>query len=251
MLTSLWRRSRAGAVRLAIQLRLLQLLDREHRGLQAVVDVMAEVSDLIREVDDLRLEARIGRRIEFLRGGTIVKVRMLDDALAHLEAEIEAAEIRIAVFDPINRAQALRVVIEASMGPHQIVQHLLARMPERRMPEVVRERDRLSEFLIETECARDGARDLRRLHRVREAGAIVVALVIDEHLGLVFETAEGGAMNDAIAIALETGAHRMVGLGDAPSAAVFRQHRVGSEAACLDLLKFSPSSQHRGGSPVE
>ena len=59
--------SRARSVGLAIELRLLQLLDREHPGLQAIVDVVAEVGDLIGEVDDLRFETRISRGIEFLR----------------------------------------------------------------------------------------------------------------------------------------------------------------------------------------
>ena len=142
-------------------------------------------------------------------------------------------------------------MIETAVGTHQLVEHLLAGVSERRMAEVVRERDRLGEFLIQPEGARDRARDLRGLHRVREAGAVVVALVIDEDLGLVLEAAERGAMDYAIAIALEAGAHRMVGLGDAPATAVPRQHRIGSEAARLDLFQFSPSSQHRNGSPAE
>jgi hypothetical protein len=35
-----------------------------------------------------------------------------------------------------------------------------------------------------------------------------VALVIDEHLGLVFEPAERSRMDDAVAVALELGARR-------------------------------------------
>jgi hypothetical protein len=38
---------------------------------------------------------------------------------------------------------------------------------------------------------------------VRQAGAKQVAFVIDEDLGLVFEAAKGGGMDDAIAVALE------------------------------------------------
>ena len=37
---------------------------------------------------------------------------------------------------------------------------------------------------------RDGARDLRHFERMRESGAIQVALVIDEHLGFVDQAAE-------------------------------------------------------------
>ena len=49
--------------------------------------------------------------------------------------------------------------------------------------------------------------------RVREAGAVVVALVEHEHLGLVGQAAEGGGVHDAVAVALEGGAHGAGGLG--------------------------------------
>ena len=52
------------------------------------------------------------------------------------------------------------------------------------------------------ERAGDGARDLRDFQRMREAGAVQVALVIDEHLGLVDQPAERGGMDDAVAVAL-------------------------------------------------
>ena len=179
-------------------------------------------------------------RIEFLRRGTIVKMRMLDDALAHLEAQIESAKIRIANLDPVHRAQALRVVIEAAVRPHQIVEHVLAGVAERRMPEVVRERDRFGEFLVEAERAR-GAGDLRGLQRVREPRAVVVALVIDENLGLVFEAAKRGGMNYAIAIALKRGAHRMIGLGfgarGCPSTASHTEPRLRASISSSSILR--------------
>ena len=42
----------------------------------------------------------------------------------------------------------------------------------------------------------------------------MVALVIDEHLGLVGEAAEGGRMDDPVAVALELGPRRRRRLGD-------------------------------------
>ncbi len=42
----------------------------------------------------------------------------------------------------------------------------------------------------------------------------MVALVMDEHLGLVGEPAKRGRMDDAIAVALEFGAGRRRRLGD-------------------------------------
>jgi hypothetical protein len=47
-----------------------------------------------------------------------------------------------------------------------------------------------AQCLVQAERARDGARDLRDLERMREPGAIQVALVVDEDLCLVDEAAE-------------------------------------------------------------
>ena len=86
-------------------------------------------------------------------------------------------------------------------------------MAERRMAEVVRERQRLGQVLVQRQHAGDGAGDLRHLQAVRQPGAVVVALVEHEHLRLVGEAPEGGGVDDAVAVALVTGPHRAAGLG--------------------------------------
>jgi hypothetical protein len=40
---------------------------------------------------------------------------------------------------------------------------------------------------------------------MRQAGPVVVAFVINENLGFVFETAESGAMNDPVPVTFESG----------------------------------------------
>jgi hypothetical protein len=66
--------------------------------------------------------------------------------------------------------------------------------------------------------ARDRARDLRDLERVRHARAVVVALGGDEHLRLVLQAPEGLGVDDAVAVALECGAIgiRLLGAFTAP-----------------------------------
>ena len=76
-------------------------------------------------------------------------------------------------------------------------------MPERRMAEIVRQRERLGEILVETERPRERARDLLHFQGVRQPRPVMIALVEDEDLGLVFEPAEGGGMDDAVAVAPE------------------------------------------------
>src|SRR5919112_973460 len=95
--------------------------------------------------------------------------------------------------------------------PHAAVEHRLARVPEGWVAEVVPEPDRLREVLVQAERPRHGARDAARLERVREPGAVVVALRGDEHLSLVLEAPERLRVDDPVTVALERGA--VVGVG--------------------------------------
>jgi hypothetical protein len=58
-----------------------------------------------------------------------------------------------------------------------------------------------------------GAGDLGNLERVRESRTEPVALVIDQHLGLVLEAPERGAVDDPIAVALKLAAEARRRLG--------------------------------------
>ena len=138
---------------------------------------------------------------------------MLGEALQRLERQVEAVEARILALEPRHDLEALGVVVEAAVGRHGRGQRPLAGMAERRMAEIVGQRQRLGEILVEAQQAGDGAGDLRHLQGVGEARAVVVALVEHEHLRLVGEAPEGGGMHDAVAVALEGRAHGAGGLG--------------------------------------
>ena len=117
---------------------------------------------------------------------------MLDQAFQRLPGEIEAVETGIAAFQLGDDAQRLRVVIEAAEPAQGCVERALAGVAERRMAEIVRQRQRLGEVLVEAERARQRAGDLRHFQRMGEPRAVVVALVIDEDLRLVRQPAERG-----------------------------------------------------------
>ena len=78
-------------------------------------------------------------------------------------------------------------------------------MAERRVAEVVGERERLGQVLVEPERARQRPGDLGHFQGVGQPGAVVVALVEHEDLGLVLEPAEGGRMDDAVGSRAGTG----------------------------------------------
>ena len=117
---------------------------------------------------------------------------MLQDALARLEHQVQAVEGAVALFQRVDHAQALQVVLEAAVVLHAVVQRVLAGVAERRVAEVVRQRDRFDQVFVQPQRARDRAADLRHLEGMRQPRAEQVALVVQEHLGLVYQAAERG-----------------------------------------------------------
>ena len=112
---------------------------------------------------------------------------------------------------------------EAALA-QQLVECLLPRMAERRVTDVVPDRDRLGEVLVQAQRPRDPARDPGGLERVREPGAEVVALGIDEDLRLVAQAAEGLRVDDPVAVALERGPQPAFLLGSLAPARLVRAH---------------------------
>ena len=125
----------------------------------------------------------------------------------------------------------MAVVVEPAVVGHAGVERVLAGVAERGVAEIVAERDRLGEVVVEPERAGERAGDLRDLDRMGEAGAEMVALVMDEHLGLVGEAAEGGRMDDAVPVALELGSGRRRRLGNEAPGRARRIGRIGRPAS--------------------
>ena len=106
-------------------------------------------------------------------------------------------------------------------------------MRERRMPDIVGQRQRLGQVLVQLQNVGQRAGDLRDLDGVGQAVAEMVGETGREDLGLGFQAAEGARMNHAVAVALEGVAVRMVGFGISPAPASFhrksqpRQHAGG------------------------
>ncbi len=110
-------------------------------------------------------------------------------------------------------------MVEAAERREAGVERPLAGVAERRMTEIVGQRQGLGEILVEPKPPRQRARNLCHFEGVREPGAVMVALVEDEDLGLVLEAAERGGMDDAIAVAAEVAAAfaRRLGMEPAPA----------------------------------
>src|SRR5213079_1637426 len=157
-----------------------------------------------------------------------------EDAVAHLPGQVEAAALALEMLD---RAQRVLVMAEAAGAAlaEQLVEGLLARVAEGRVAEVVAEADRLDEVLVQSQRARHSAGDPGRLERVRQPGAEVVALGVDEHLRLVTQAAEGLRVDHPVAVALERRAQAALLLGVLAPAALVRPHGERRQPALLVL----------------
>src|SRR5580658_6277860 len=113
------------------------------------------------------------------------------------------------------------VIEEQAVLAHGTIERLFARMTERRMAEVVHQRERLCQVYIEIERTGDGARDLCHLDGVREAVAEMVRIAAGEDLRLGFQAAKGAGVDDAIAVPLVIISIRMRRLREAASAGMF------------------------------
>jgi hypothetical protein len=109
--------------------------------------------------------------------------------------------IRIPLLELLHDSQRVQIVIEASAAPlHQFVQFALARVTERRMPDVVHQCQRFHQLRIQPERRRHRSRNLRHLERVRQPVAKMIRKTHRENLRLRFEPTKRPRVHNAIAI---------------------------------------------------
>ena len=172
---------------------------------------------------------------------------MFPQTFAHFERQVQAGKIWIRRFEQLYNAHALTIVIESAVVLHAFRQHLLTGMPKGRVPEIMGERDRFRQVLVQSQRARDGATDRRDLDGMRQAGAQMIASPVKENLGLIFHAAEGAGMNDPGAIALKLGPISMARLGVFAAARFTRflcKRREDGALCRLHLLPRFPAPAH-------
>ena len=194
---------------------------------------MAVVGDFIGQIGQLRFQGRLRAVDEALgHGPQFARMRqraVFQNAFARLEHQVQAVKGAVVLFQRIDHAQALQVVLEAAVRLHALIEHVLAHVAEWRVAQVMRQGDGFHQIFIQAQVARDGAAHLRHFQAVRQARAEQVSLVIEENLGLVFEAAEGRGMDDAVAVALELAARGVRRLGKATSLSLRRMGRIGGQ----------------------
>ena len=204
-----------------------------------VVEIGGVVGDFVGQIDHLRFERRAEAGQIFVERGNFAGSEIagvLHDAFAHLEGKIQSGEARITLLELIDDAERLNIVIEVvAVAPHLRVERILAGVGEGRMPDVVGQGEGFGEVLIESEGGGDGAGDLGDLDGVGETIAEMIGKAGGEDLGLGFQAAEGARVDDAVAIALEGVAVRMLGFRDSGGRGRPRPETAGARASALFL----------------
>ena len=221
-----------------------QLLEIEEARLETIVEIGCVVRDFVHQIDQLRFKRRplvekiLGERRKFRRG---IVPRMFDDSLAHLKREIQTREIEIALLELLDDPQRVEIVVEAvAVLAHARIEPAFAGVAERRMPDIVDQRERLDQVGIEIERARHRARDLRHFDRVREPVAEMIGETHGENLRFRFQAAKRARMDHAVAVARVVVSVGMLRFRVAPAARPPHVHCVGCQR---HRTHFSASEQ--------
>ena len=224
------------AVALADNRQFAHVLVRDHSGAQPVLQIVVVVGDVVGERRDLGLGAGMGGELEIVarrvlrqRPGQFARDRpvVLGEPLERLPCQVQPVEADIVALQRGDDADRLGVVVESAMMGHARLERVLPGVAEGGVAEIMGERHRLGQFLIEAQRARDGARHLRHLERMGQARPEQVALALDEDLGLLLEPAERAGVDDPVAVALKAGAEGALGLLHQPAAGGPRIRRAG------------------------
>ena len=140
--------------------------------------------------------------IEFLKNDHPLRF-MFGNSLAHFVGEIKAGMFGVPLFEHINDSQRLSVMVEAAGRLKQLVENILAGVPEGCVSQIMGQCYRFGQVLVKAKIAGYRPTDLGYFDSVCQAGPVMVLLMRYEDLGFVFQTAEGCRMNDAVAVALE------------------------------------------------
>ena len=176
-----------------------------------IVNIVVDIGNAVGKVDNAAF-----RRTRLAPAG------MADNAVAHLARKVQ-------ILEHIHNAQTLLVVPKTERT--NLIERRLSGVTERRVPEIMSERDRFGQILIESKRPRDCPRNLRDLERVRQPSTVVVALRRDKYLRLVAQPPERLRVDNAVAVALKAGAVRT------------RLHRA--QPACGAVRKGRPRLEHR------
>src|SRR5262245_55923687 len=97
----------------------------------------------------------------------------------------------------------MQVVVKSAVRGHAEVERVLSGVTERRVAEVVRQRDRFREVFVKAKLPRNGSADLCDFQTVRQPRAGVVVGDGREDLRLAHQPPEGRRVDYSLSVALK------------------------------------------------
>ena len=83
---------------------------------------------------------------------SVVVTRVFNDAFTHTKREIQPPMSGVPLLEVLHNPQCMQVVVEAAaVTPKAAIKRSLARMPKRRMPDVVYQRQRLGQVFVQSQ----------------------------------------------------------------------------------------------------
>src|SRR5215472_9003308 len=207
------------------------LINIDNSRLKSVIELGGVVGDFVDQVDQLRFERRtlvkeVLRKFRKFRGRIVARV--FDDSFAHLECQIQAGKIQVALFELLDDPQRMQIMVEALAElTHACIKLLFAGMSKRRMADVVNERKRFGQVRIHIERARHGPGNLSDLKRVRKPVPKMIGEAGGENLRFRFEAPEGARVNHTVAITRVVVSVSMLRFRVAPSLRTPHVHGIG------------------------
>jgi hypothetical protein len=100
---------------------------------------------------------------------------MLNNSFANAKGKVESAMSYITLFEMLHNPQSVQIMIETqTMTAQALIQGALSCMTERRMADIVNQRQGFGKILIQTQRNSSGAGNLSNFDRMSQATAKVI-----------------------------------------------------------------------------
>ena len=195
---------------------------RKNSSPDRIIHVMMKICNLIRIADDPSLQCR--------RPSCRLVV---GKAVQDLPCQIQALSV---LLQNLHKPHRLLRMVKAIRT--QTVQHPLAGMSKRRMPEVMPQRNRLRQVLVEPQRLGDRSCILRDLQRMRHPRPVMIPVRRDEHLRLILQPSERLGVQNPVPVSLKHRPQIILRLLPSPAPRLRRKGRPRRKDLLLALFKL-------------
>jgi hypothetical protein len=161
---------------------------------------------------------------------------MIEDTVPDFPGQIQSAAVSL---QNVYKTKALFIVTESKR--RDAVERTLSCMSKRRMSQVVAKRNRFDQVFIETKRLGNRPCILGNLQSMGKPGPIMISRRRQKDLGLVFEPAEGLAVQDPVSVTLKSGPDITGHFRPYSAPALHRQTGPGRKNLLLSQFKFFPN----------